>query len=379
MEQSVVASLPVGWVAFGALLLLGLGMASGWLWARRRYRRQAERSLRREQTRISELLNALPQAAVLVGEENHLMAWNPRAAQLLKDLNLPAGSIPLAVDAATERVARSGLTETLEIAAGSLPSHRWQVSVVPLQTEEILVLFQDQRAGSNQAQVYQQLISTLAHELRTPLTAIMGHVEILGTTRPEEEALWRRSLGFVAGETERLARLVEDILSLSRIDRIPINMQPVNLRVVVEEALSDLFETAEQNHVVPVIQTPTDLPRVLADADRMRQVFINLLDNAIKYAPNSTLTVRLTPEAEMVRVEVSDTGPGIPSADLPYIFEPFHRGQGVTAMVQGTGLGLTLVRAILEQHHAPVSVRSEPGLGTCFSFSLPIARSASRP
>jgi two-component system phosphate regulon sensor histidine kinase PhoR len=204
----------------------------------------------------------------------------------------------------------------------------------------------------------------------------MGHVEILNSCGIDEESLWRRSLGFVSSETERLARLIEDLLSLSRLDRISLHLRPVNLHVAAEEAISALFDSAERNNVTPVIQAPTELPRVLADPDRIRQVFLNLLDNAIKYAPGSTITVRLMPEAERVRVEVNDTGPGIQHEDLQYVFEPFWRGEQVASSSRGTGLGLTIIRAILDQHQAPISVQSEFGRGTTFSFSLPLARSA---
>ena len=114
----------------------------------------------------------------------------------------------------------------------------------------------------------------------------------------------------------------------------------------------------------------SDVPSVLADQERLRQVFLNLLDNAIKYAPGSNLTVRLTPEEGFVKVEISDNGPGISPDDLPYIFEPFRRGKQTAPGSKGTGLGLTIVRAILDQHQAPISVQSESGLGTTFTFSL---------
>jgi len=115
---------------------------------------------------------------------------------------------------------------------------------------------------------------------------------------------------------------------------------------------------------------------VLADPDRIKQVFINLLDNSIKYAPGSNVTVRLTPEDEIVKVEISDNGPGIPAEDLPYIFEPFRRGKQTAARSKGTGLGLTIIRTILEQHQAPISVKSEVGIGTTFTFSLATSQSS---
>ena len=124
-----------------------------------------------------------------------------------------------------------------------------------------------------------------------------------------------------------------------------------------------------------LLQASPRLPRVLADPDRLQQVFINLLDNAIKYSSGgATATIRLGHEGNVVRVEVADTDPGIAAEDLPHIFEPMYRGS--TAAIRaalGTGLGLTIVKTILEQHGATISVESAPGEGTTFTFHLPCA------
>jgi signal transduction histidine kinase len=359
-------------------VLFALGIAVGWIGARARLLR-SKRTEREHLSQVAMLLNALPQAALTTDREARLLAQNGSAIQLLRELKWDS-HLPLTVDAGIGRVVRTGVAESMEIASAEKPTRRVQVTIAPLRAAgldaEALLLLADLSALSNRAEFNQRLISTVAHEVRTPLTAIMGHVEILNSCGIEEEALWRRSLGFVSSETERLARLIEDLLSLSRLDRISLHLKPVNLRVAAEEAISSLFDSVERNNVTPVFQAPPDLPRVLADADRIRQVFLNLLDNAIKYAPGSTITIRLTPEAERVRVEVSDSGPGIPQGDLSYIFEPFWRGEQVASGSKGTGLGLTIVRAILDQHQAPIRVQSETGQGSNFIFSLPIARSA---
>jgi signal transduction histidine kinase len=215
----------------------------------------------------------------------------------------------------------------------------------------------------------------IAHELRTPLTAIIGHVEIMTTCSIEEVTLWKRSLGFVSGEVERLSILVEDLLSLSRLDHIPVHTQVINLRLVAEEALSGLYEQAEKDGVTLVLQAPAELPRAQADPDRIRQVFINLLHNSIKYAPGSMVTIRLTDEDGALHVEVCDTGPGIAAEDLPHIFEPLFRSRSAPAGSEGSGLGLAIVRLILDQHNSPVSVASPQGKGVCFRFTLPVASS----
>jgi two-component system phosphate regulon sensor histidine kinase PhoR len=375
MDQGVIASVPLGLIVFTALVLIALGMVIGWMGTRTRIHKKSERVAHQHITQVSTILDALPQAALTTDNEAHIIAHNTLAAKLLVELNWKS-DFPIMLDAAIGRVIRSGIAETMEIATQSKPVHRVQVTISPLRVadrrSETLVLFNNLGTGANRAEVYQRLIGTIAHELRTPLTAITGHVDIMNSCRFDEEALWRRSLGFVETETQRLTRLVEDFLSLSRLDRISLHRKPINLRVAVEEAVSALFETAEQNKVVPIIQAPIDIPLVMGDPDRLRQVFLNLLDNAIKYAPGSSLTVRLTPEEGFVRVEVSDNGSGIPAEDLPYIFEPFRRGRQAAPGTKGTGLGLTIVRAILDQHQAPISVQSEAGQ-TTFTFSLTTA------
>jgi two-component system phosphate regulon sensor histidine kinase PhoR len=202
----------------------------------------------------------------------------------------------------------------------------------------------------------------------------MGHTDILSSCSIEEEALWRRSQQFIARESERLARLVEDLLTLSRLDRATVSLSPVNLRAVAEEAISAVWQSAEERAVTLALQANEGLPRVRGDADRLRQVFVNLLDNGVKYTPDGgRVVVRLTPEENVVHAEVSDTGMGIAETDLPHIFDPLFRSDQAARVATGTGLGLTIVQAILVQHGADVRVHSEPQQGTTFSFDILVA------
>jgi signal transduction histidine kinase len=149
---------------------------------------------------------------------------------------------------------------------------------------------------------------------------------------------------------------------------------PVNLQAVAEEAISTTWQSSEEQGVTLALQASGNLPRVRGDADRLRQVFANLLDNGVKYtASGGQVTIRLTPVEGAVRVEISDTGMGISQADLPHIFDPLFRGDQASRTATGTGLGLTIVRTILAQHGAEIQVRSEPQRGTTFFFDLPSA------
>ncbi len=375
MDNGVVATIPLGVVVLLVLILCLGGLAVGWAAAGRRWRRKIARHDQATAARLHGLLRALPFAALVVDANGEIYAQNEAAGTVLASFG-HSDAAPLTIDAAVGRVIKSGAPEMLELRQpGS--ERPLQVAVAPPEMGETavscaLVTIQNTPLSARQTQIYRQLISAIGHELRTPLTAVMGHAEIIGSCAIEEEALWRRSLAFVTTEVERLARLVEDLLHLSRLDTAAPRLRPANLRLIAEEAISTLFDTAQEQNVTLILQANNGLPRVQADADRIRQVFLNLVDNAIKYAPDSVVTIQLAAQDQAVRVDVRDTGPGIAAADLAHIFEPFHRGP-VDSAARGTGLGLTIVKSILDQHHASIHVTSEPGAGTQFTFSLPTA------
>jgi len=373
--QDVIFSFPLPLV-IAILLLLGLLVAvGGWLLARGR------RPALSPPTTLSipwlpALLEALPCGALLADAQGRVTLANSQARIWLGEAGRSV-KLSQPVQALVGRVAASGMSEGLETHAPSGEDHRLWVEAAALGGNGgVLVLLEEQQGSGVAAEVYRHLMRTIAHELRTPLTAIMGHADILASCSIEEELLWRRSQQFISGEVERLARLVEDLLTLSRLDMGASALVPVNLQAAAEEALSALWEPAEEKGVTLTLQAAPGLPRVLGDADRLRQVFINLLDNGVKYTPSGgRVTVRLTPDEgkDQVQVEVSDTGMGIPRTDLPHIFDPLFRGEQADRAATGTGLGLTIVRTILAQHGAEVRVQSELERGTIFSFDLPTA------
>jgi two-component system phosphate regulon sensor histidine kinase PhoR len=375
--QEPMVSISLGWIALAVLLavvlLAGLVVLLTW-----RYWQRRASAAPHAPPWLPDLLNSLPIGALIADQDGQVIAHNVEATRLLglsgRDLGLPLALCPL-----VQRVLTLGVSETTEIPAPDDAQRRLRVTVTALgvasPARNALVLVSDPVELRQREMSYLRLISTVSHELRTPLTAIMGHVDILGSCSIEEEALWQRSQRFISGEVERLARLVDDLLSLSRLETSPAQMRPVKVRAIAEEAISALWEAAEQAQVTLLLQAPPGLPRVLADPDRLQQVFLNLLDNAIKYSSGgATATIRLYHEGDIVRVEMSDTGPGIATDDLPHIFEPMYRGS--TAAIRaslGTGLGLTIVKTILEQHGTTISVQSAPGEGTTFTFRLPCA------
>jgi signal transduction histidine kinase len=218
----------------------------------------------------------------------------------------------------------------------------------------------------------QRFLADASHSLRTPLTTIQGNVELLllGPPDPDEQ---RVSLEAIRRETRRLSRVVGDLLLLAQADagqafqRVPVEMLAVMLEVYQQARTIADGVTVGLGH--------EDIGVVMGDTDRLKEVLLNLTDNAIKYTPEGgKVTLSLYADGPWVRVEVADTGPGIPPEHLPHIFERFYRVPGIKARPgrpAGTGLGLPIAKWIVESHGGRLTVESRVGQGTTFTIWLP--------
>jgi signal transduction histidine kinase len=219
-----------------------------------------------------------------------------------------------------------------------------------------------------------EFIAVVSHELRTPLTSVYGAAMTLGQHELDEE---RRNalLRIVSTESERLARLLDDILCVSRLDsgRSEVAISPVEPLRVVNEVVDSARTHLPSERSIELTH-PSPPPPVAADPDKLRQVLVNLIDNALKYASDGSVEVRVEPYADAVRFSVSDRGPGIPFEDQTQIFEKFHRlDPNMTKGAGGTGLGLYICRELVDRMEGRIWVESEPGDGSTFSFELPLA------
>lgn len=240
----------------------------------------------------------------------------------------------------------------------------------------------DRLAASLQAQ--KRFVADASHELRTPLTSLEGLSEMLlmGADRGDGRAV-QRTARSMHGELGRMARLVADLLTLSRLDGVaPVSfamVDAVKLLDNVAEQVAPLAETREVD--VQVVHHGDEPILVAADQDRLKQVILNLVDNALRYTPAGG-EVRLSAGHEAVtgnvRIEVQDTGPGIAPDDLPYIFDRFYRGDPSRARTTGsTGLGLAIARSIVQAHDGTIEAQSVPGEGARFIVTLPAHHPAS--
>jgi signal transduction histidine kinase/DNA-binding response OmpR family regulator len=227
-----------------------------------------------------------------------------------------------------------------------------------------------------------EFLASMSHELRTPLNAVIGFSEVL-LERMFGEVNERQAeyLGHIHASGKHLLELLNDILDLSKVEAGHMLIEPaaVDVRALVDATVSLVHERALRRGLTLVTEVGADVPLVHADELRTRQVVLNLLTNAVKFTPEGgTVTVRAEPAGTTVEVSVADDGPGISAADQERIFDSFQQGERVMGAQEGTGLGLTLSRRIVELHGGRLWVESELGRGSTFRFTLPVHEDARR-
>jgi two-component system phosphate regulon sensor histidine kinase PhoR len=239
----------------------------------------------------------------------------------------------------------------------------------------LIAVFHDITELKKLEKVRTEFVANVSHELKTPLTAIKGFVETLKSSAKEDPAAVEHFLDIIEKQTQRLENLVNDLLILSAIESREVKMN------IVPEALSKVIQTVlaldrkiieDKGHQVTV-DIPDDLPRVLVDRQRIEQVFLNLLDNAVKFTPpQGKINIQARLERPFVRVEVRDNGVGIPAEHLSRVFERFYRvDRARSREAGGTGLGLSIVRHIVLAHQGKVEVESKADVGSTFRIFLP--------
>ena len=230
-----------------------------------------------------------------------------------------------------------------------------------------------------QEQLRRDLLANIAHDLATPLTAIQGFSEALADGVIADEEARQETAQLIGREVQRLRRLVSDVQEMSSLEsgRARLELAPLDMQALVDETLAVIRPECEQGGITLRNEIDPQTAPVLADSDRITQVLLNLLDNARRHTPaGGTIAVSARATGSMLNVCVSDSGTGIDAADLPYIFERFYRvDRARTASEGGSGLGLSIVKAIITAHGGNISAESSPEQGTRIYFSLPLVAS----
>lgn len=221
------------------------------------------------------------------------------------------------------------------------------------------------------------LLDSVTHELRTPLTAITASITSLRSGMIRDEEMKNEMLAIIEEESGRLNHLIGQAVEMAQLDaqQVQLQLKPIQIKDVIEEALKECQAILEKHPTE--LKVPDDLPLVPMDANWIRKVLHHLLENAAKYSQDGRpITISTGITGSSLMTHIADQGIGIHEADKALIFEKFYRVQDQRYRVQGTGMGLAIVKAIIEAHGGEISVASHPGQGSVFSFSLPLVQTA---
>ncbi len=279
----------------------------------------------------------------------------------------------------TYKVTLSCVADRKAVAAATAATTAIAETAATPQSAGVVAVLHDMTKEKEVAQMKNDFVSNVSHELRTPLASIKAYVEMLIDGEADDERTKIEFYEVIQNEANRLSRLIDDILNISRIESglIKVNKQPQSLAVIISEAIEVITPQAKQKSIVIDEGTTPTFYQALADKDMLYQAVLNLLSNAVKYTPEGgTITVRTTfdESKRLIVTRINDTGVGIPARDLPFVFEKFFRAEANNRMAKGTGLGLSLVKQIIETvHGGKVFVESTVGKGSSFGFELKLA------
>ncbi|MFC3798589.1 two-component system histidine kinase PnpS [Cohnella sp. GCM10012308] len=353
--------------------------------------------IRRNELHLQSVLDHMISGVVMIGPDGRIRIYN-RSAELL------LGSL------ARERVGRSYTEakqqyELLQLIRTGFetgePIHEeltvyypeerlLELNLVPIPMDDdtapgLLLVLQDVSAIRRLERMRSEFVANVSHELKTPVAAVKGFAETLLAGAVNDPETARSFLKIIQDESDRLNRLIGDILELSKIEsrRSPLQFSPIDLRSFLERQLEFLGTEAAKKEISLELDAPEEL-FIEADEDRLGQITLNLLQNGISYTPEGgrvrvkAVIVETEREEggdieEHVRITVSDTGIGIPKKDLPRIFERFYRVDKARSRSSGgTGLGLSIVKHLVELHHGTIRVESTVGVGSTFVIELPL-------
>lgn len=352
-----------------------------------RRQRVALRDMARERDSVQAILGSMAEGLVAVDQVGRIRLVNAAAENMLGiDREAVNGRYILEavrhaeLDAGVKKVLQTGaaVTEEMALFPGRPNSYRLQISPIKPEGERVLgavIMVQDVTALRQLEKVRTDFVANVSHELRTPLTSIKGFVETLLDGAVENVEVSRRFLDVILAETQRLQRLIEDLFILSRLEsrRLEVPEEGAQVAAVADRIVELLGAQAEAKDISLVVEIPPSLPQVKMNSQFLHQVLVNLVDNAIKYSlPGGRVKIVAAASGPEVKLEVQDTGIGIPPADQPRVFERFYRVDKARSRAQGgTGLGLAIVKHILESHGGRISLASIPGEGSTFTCFIP--------
>src|SRR5688572_4429199 len=271
------------------------------------------------------------------------------------------------------------IEHTIRGAGGASRALKITLSCVQDQNNDaagVVAVLHDMTKEKEVAEMKNDFVSSVSHELRTPLASIKAYVEMLIDGEADDEKTKREFYEVIQNEANRLGRLIDNILNISRIESglVKVDRKPLSLTVVVKDALEVISPQAAQKNITLVERLTPVFYQTSGDRDMLYQAVLNVLSNAVKYTPGGgEIRVETTVDEARRKVvtRVTDTGVGIPAQDLPFVFDKFYRAESNNRVAPGTGLGLSLVKHIVEVvHHGRMFAESQVGKGSTFGFEL---------
>ncbi len=339
-------------------------------------------ALQTEQGKLEAILRQMTDGLVMVDEEGSIRMINPAAEEMFGISSEQSAGRSLASALRQHQVVdlwqqtrRSGGVRSISFEVTSKRIYLQGIAVL-LERElsgSMLLLFQNLTRQRYLETVRQDFISNISHELRTPLAALKALTETLAEGALDDPPAARRFLEQMDAEVDSLSLMVSELLELSRIEsgRVPLNLKPTEACKILAPAVERLSLQAERANLEVLLDCPDDLPLVFADPQRLEQVVVNLLHNAIKFTPGGgRIDVSARGNRRDRHFSVKDTGIGIAQEDLPRIFERFFKADRARSK-GGTGLGLAISRHLVEAHGGKIWVESVEGRGSTFSFFHP--------
>ena len=388
--------------------LLGLMTYVGTQLGRVAERELGARQLRAQVEHNEHLIQSAYDAFVSIDDSGCITGWNHAAEQMFGWTHAEVAGRPLAatiIPPSYRDAHLSGVSRYLTTGEAHVLNKRIELSAVDRDGREFPIelaiwpvgyhgvtnfcafihdITERKQIESEQAELVQQLrdldeaktkfVSSVSHELRTPLTSIIGYHELLLLkARDELTPQSQEFLDIIGRNTQRLLALIEDLLTQSSVESGTFNLlvEPTQITRVVESAVESVLPSAAHNDIALTVNLDPNLGTIPADATQIERLVLNLLTNAIKFTPAGSVTVVVRPVGQGAEIVVSDTGIGIPANDRSKLFSAFFRSSNADRAVAGTGLGLVIVKAIVDAHHGTIDVRSEQGVGTEITVRLP--------
>jgi two-component system phosphate regulon sensor histidine kinase PhoR len=336
---------------------------------------------------LAAAFDSMIEGLVVLGSRNHIERVNRALVDMMgkryaemRGNTLLEGFRNADLQQALERFQTTGETILQEITIRGDRDQIMEVNISAIQglpgdQRKTMLVFHDVTRLKNLEKMRVDFVANVSHEIKTPLTNIIGFVETLEEGGIEDRETSRRFLRTIRDNALRLNRLVNDLLTLSNIElgEAKLHLEEVDVKEALASILTMTETRVEEKHLILLRNIPGDLSLIRADRDRLSQVLINILDNAVKYTPEGgTITIDTTREGREVMIRVTDTGIGIPQSEIPKLGQRFYRVDKTRSrQLGGTGLGLSIVKHLMAAHGGRMQIESTPGKGTSVSLYFP--------